>query len=180
MPKTYSLPTFEICILAGGLSSRIGRDKSRLRLGRRTMLAHVRGAARATGLPVRTIFRDLVPRCGPLGGIFTALKTSEAEAILFLACDMPFVSTELLEFLLGKFSREPSALFTRANGQTGFPFLIPVKKLSIIEKQLERKEFSLHKLAAALRARKIKPPPRFKNELRNINTLADLKQARRI
>lgn len=179
MPKKFSSQlTFEICILTGGLSQRMGRDKARLRLGNQTMLGHIRATAKATGLPVRTISRDLVPRCGPLGGIFTALKTTRADAVLFLACDMPFVSTELLELLLEKFSPKPSALFTVANRQVGFPFVIPANNLSVIEKQIERNEFSLHKLAAALHAKKIKLLSRFKTQLQNINTPADLKSAR--
>ena len=43
----------EIFILAGGLSSRMGRDKSRICLGRRTMLGHVRAVATQLQLPVR-------------------------------------------------------------------------------------------------------------------------------
>ena len=72
----------------------MGRDKSRLKLGRRTMLGHIRAEAKTLGLPVRVIRRDLVPRCGPLGGIFTALKTTSADGVLFLACDMPFIRSE--------------------------------------------------------------------------------------
>ena len=180
MPKNFSAPPiFEICILAGGLSSRIGRDKSRLRLGGRTMLSHARAAARQSGLPVRVIRRDLVQRCGPLGGIFTALKTTRARAVLFLACDMPFVSAGLLKFLLGKFSAKHSALFSQANRQVGFPFLIARDRLSVVEKQITRKEFSIHRLAPALRARKIKLPSLFAGQLQNINTLEELKRARR-
>ena len=94
--ETKESTPLEVCILAGGLSSRMGRDKARLRLNGRTLLAQVRDAAQTLGCPVRVIRRDLVTRCGPLGGVFTALKTSRAEAVLFLACDMPFVSPELL------------------------------------------------------------------------------------
>lgn len=178
--KNSTLLASEICILTGGLSRRMGRDKARLRLGNRTMLAHIRVTAKSVGLPVRTISRDLVPRCGPLGGIFTALKTTRARVVLFLACDMPFVSAGLLEFLLGKFSPKQSALFTQANRQVGFPFLIARNKLSVVEKQIARKEFSIHKLAPALRARKIKLPKRFAGQLQNINTLEELNRARKI
>src|SRR5215213_7030364 len=90
----------EICILAGGLSSRMGRDKSKLRLGGKTLLSHVRKTAGTLDLPVRVVRRDLVPRCGPMGGIYTALKTTSAEAVLFLACDMPQISSALLKKLL--------------------------------------------------------------------------------
>ena len=78
----------------------MGRDKARHRLGSKTLLAIIDLEARRLGLPVRIIRRDLVRRCGPLGGIYTALKTSEAAAELFLACDMPFVSTDLLTSVL--------------------------------------------------------------------------------
>src|SRR5688500_2993407 len=76
--------TVEVCILAGGLSTRMGRAKARLRLGNRTLLGWVRRNAAALGLPVRVIRRDLVRRCGPLGGIYSALKTTKAFAVLFL------------------------------------------------------------------------------------------------
>lgn len=92
----------EIFILAGGLSTRMGRDKSRIRLGSRTLLGHVRQTAEKTGLRVRVIRRDAVPRCGPMGGIYTALQRSSADCLLFLACDMPFISTELLGSILKK------------------------------------------------------------------------------
>ena len=90
----------EIVILAGGLSSRMGRDKSRIRLGRRTILGHVRAIAAQLHLPVRVLRRDALPRCGPLGGIYTALTRSRADAVLFLACDMPFVSPAFLKQML--------------------------------------------------------------------------------
>src|SRR5882724_1066931 len=101
---------FEICILAGGLSSRMGRDKSRLRLGGRTLLAHIRATAKTVGLPHRIIRRDLVVHCGPMGGLYTALMTSRADATLFLACDMPFVSAGLLEMLVRKAEHNENAL----------------------------------------------------------------------
>lgn len=138
--------TCEICLLAGGLSTRMGRDKARLRLGRRTLLGHVRAAARATGRPVRLIRRDLVARCGPLGGIYTALKTSRADAVLFLACDMPFVSAELLQKLLRRAPRS-RAVFTGGTDRAGFPFLLRRATLPVVESQLAAQKFSIQSLA---------------------------------
>src|SRR5438552_694081 len=90
-----------VCILAGGLSKRMGRDKGALRLGSRTLLGRIRAETQKLDLPLRIIRNDVVAHCGPLGGIYTALKTSGAEAELFLARDMPFVSAALLQRLLG-------------------------------------------------------------------------------
>lgn len=166
----------EICLLAGGLSSRMGRDKARLRLGRRTLLGHVRALARALKLPVRVIRRDLVPRCGPLGGVYTALKTSETEATLFLACDMPFVSATLLQTLVSN-ARRTKAVFTRAEGRAGFPFLLRRTTLTVVERQLAAKEFSLQSLAKKLGARTLRPG-KESPELLNINTPEDWRAAR--
>src|SRR5690349_6523011 len=90
----------EVCILAGGLSTRMGGDKARLRLGRRTMLSIIRGTASDLGVPVRIIRKDLIARCGPLGGLLTGLKTTRADAVLFLACDMPLISRALLHKII--------------------------------------------------------------------------------
>lgn len=174
--KQPVLPTCEICLLAGGLSTRMGRDKARLRLGRRTLLGHVRAAARQTGLPVRVIRRDLVPRCGPLGGIYTALKTSRTDTVLFLACDMPFVSAALLGRLRHRAARS-KAVFTGSSDRAGFPFLLRRTTLSVVEGQLAAQKFSIQSLAQKLRAITLRPPG-GPAELLNINTPADWRSAR--
>src|SRR6267378_3270960 len=147
--QRFNAPSIEICILAGGLSKRMGRDKSRLRLGSTTMLGHIRQAAQLTGLPVRIIRRDCVPKCGPLGGIYTALKSTRAEAVLFLACDMPLVTKEVIEFVLGHFGdtsenvKDPiGALFVRTRGRPGFPFILQRENVEIVHQQIEKGELS--------------------------------------
>ena len=170
---------FEICILAGGLSSRMGRDKSRLGLGGRTLLAHIRATAKTIGLPHRIIRRDLIAHCGPLGGLYTALVTSRADATLFLSCDMPFVSAGLLEMLVRKAERNENALFVEANGLVGFPILLFRRTaLPVVESQLEKTALSLQRLAQALRSQTIRLAARQARELFNVNTPDDLRNAR--
>ncbi len=175
----HPAPACEVCILAGGLSSRMGRDKARLRLGRRTLLGHVRALAGELDLPVRVIRRDLVPRCGPLGGIYTALRTTRAEAVLFLSCDMPFVSVGLIESVLARRAARPAAIFVEAAGIVGFPFLLPRVALPGVEAQMTAQRFSLQALAAALRARRLKLGSAQATQLFNVNTPEDFAAARR-
>lgn len=172
-PET-SVPSLEVVILAGGLSARMGRDKARLRLRGRTLLAWVRAAARATGWPVRVIQHDLRPRCGPLGGVWTAWEASRAERLVFLSCDMPFVTPELIRAVA---ERKGRGVFVQTEDGMGFPFALDRVCLPQLEQALAEQRFSLQALARSLRAQKLRLPRRRK-ELWNLNTPEDFAQAR--
>ena len=97
-------------ILAGGKSSRMGRDKGIVDLKGRAMIEHVIESAKAVthniiiianndnynqfGFPV---YSDLIPERGPIGGIVTGLHYSQTDRNLILSCDIPFVSVETEE-----------------------------------------------------------------------------------
>jgi molybdopterin-guanine dinucleotide biosynthesis protein A len=57
-------------------------------------------SVRLEGLELDVI-EDEFPGAGPLGGIATALRASEAEWNLIVACDLPYLTREWLEFLIG-------------------------------------------------------------------------------
>lgn len=164
--------TFEVCILTGGLSARMGRDKARLKLGGRTMLAIIRETARKLDPPVRTIRRDLVPRCGPLGGIITGLRTTRADAVLFLACDMPLLSPALLARFRHSSNEGGRAVFASQQGRLGFPILLPRSTLAVVEEQINQRCLSLHDLAKAVGARPLRVS-NLSHELLNVNTPED-------
>ncbi len=98
-------------ILAGGDSRRMGRDKSALMLGDKTLLQHVENSV-AQVFPhvmvsVRQARADLtLPQVfdeqsdgGPLAGLAAALEQMEFGWVFAVACDMPFIAPALLEFL---------------------------------------------------------------------------------
>ena len=62
------------------------------------VLQHVDGARRQQ-LSVRSI-DDVVPGCGPLGGLHAALTMMRGDRVLVVACDMPYVEAALADFLL--------------------------------------------------------------------------------
>ena len=105
-------------VLAGGRSTRLGRDKASEILLERSLLQRVverldglvdeivvvkaQGQelpATVTGTPVRVV-EDTYPGTGPLGGIYTGLVATEATATIAVACDMPLLQRELLSELL--------------------------------------------------------------------------------
>src|SRR5689334_17643159 len=103
-----------VAILAGGKSSRMGTDKSFTTvLGERMIervFAQVQGLGAETLLITNQpeayaylnvpLYEDLFPDSGLLGGICTALHHSTGSHTLVLACDLPFLSRDLLEHLV--------------------------------------------------------------------------------
>jgi molybdenum cofactor guanylyltransferase len=182
-------PAVEVVILAGGASSRMGRDKARVRIAGWTLLRHVRAAAQATGWPVRVVRHDAVRKCGPLGGVLTALLqrgTRNAErgtsgVLVFLSCDMPFVSAAMIRRIADAISgRRPVAFFEDADDRVGFPFALRRSALTLVEQQVAQDLFSLQAFARVARARRLRIPSRAAWRWFNVNTPADLAQARRM
>lgn len=99
-------------ILAGGLSSRMGLDKSLLRLGRRTFVEIAAGALAAVSEKVcivgsragvethgLQVVRDVHEGLGALGGLHAALAACGTPWAAVVPCDLPFVTSELFERL---------------------------------------------------------------------------------
>lgn len=96
-------------VLAGGMSSRMGRDKALIEVDGLTLLEHavqrLRPHAREVlviGDPAKYghlyphVVPDDVPGQGPLGGIVTALRRARYVRALVTACDMPGINDRLL------------------------------------------------------------------------------------
>ncbi|MFQ3169265.1 MAG: molybdopterin-guanine dinucleotide biosynthesis protein A/enamine deaminase RidA [Limisphaerales bacterium] len=165
-------------ILAGGKAKRMGRDKSRIRLGRRTLLGHARAAVTDAGSKSRVVATDLQPGLGPLGGIATALRSAKHSRVLFVGCDMPFLSGDLINEFLTAATDGVGPIFTQHKRGVGFPFVLSRFDVALVEKQIDRGALSLQQLAKRLKARTWQPPAEREQELFNINTPADLAEAK--
>ncbi len=158
----------------------MGRDKAYILLGKYTFLQHVLGAARPLQIPVEVITEDDIPKCGPLGGIHTAFKRFRFHAALFLSCDMPLITPELLQRTLEEFWKSGSAVFTFKDETAGFPFVLPRAASSVIHRQIQSGSFTLQKLFLALNGKGLAPLAAHKVQLSNVNTPADLRAVQRI
>ena len=99
-------------VLAGGKSTRMGKDKAFVEFKGRILLARALELAagldrevRIVGSPARfaafgKVIEDIYRDHGPLAGIHAALKSSSTELNLMLAVDLPFVQPDFLKYLI--------------------------------------------------------------------------------
>lgn len=91
----------------------MGRDKALLELGGQPLvmrmvekLRGVAGEVYLVGSPERyahlrlPVLADAVAGRGPVGGIAAALRATESDWNVMVACDLPYLETRFLEFLL--------------------------------------------------------------------------------
>jgi molybdenum cofactor guanylyltransferase len=107
------MESIEAFILAGGASRRMGTDKSQLLINGQTLtqgiaetLCKIAGTVTIVGRsfddPGVKSIEDLYPQWGALGGVHTALSACRADWALVVACDMPFVSSDLFARLASR------------------------------------------------------------------------------
>jgi len=178
-------------ILAGGKSSRFGKDKSRLELaGRRVVekllevlrqfpfqrLAVVTARGKAESWPEGIeILPDDQEGLGPIGGITTALRHLPG-GVLVAACDMPLISAPLVEWLLDQYDPQADAVIPRHPGGIEPLFSIYEKNfLPALEQAIRTGRYALHFLFAAAKVRFVDVPEKFSaaREFANINTPED-------
>lgn len=119
-------------VLAGGRSSRMGRDKSLIELAGKPLVLRAvlklrrlcADVAIAGGGPELDAFapvvKDIHPGCGPLGGIEAALAHSTHDWNLFLPVDMPLMPSAVLEqFFVREALRNRASLVAIAHSVDG-------------------------------------------------------------
>ena len=110
-------------ILAGGKSTRMGRDKANLEIQDKTFIKKLAQELDffdekliARGLNEEfegidwEIIPDLYAGCGPIGGLHSALKNCRSEALFCLPCDIPLLETSLFQWLIQFLDKEHDAV----------------------------------------------------------------------
>lgn len=104
------LQNIDAFILAGGASRRMGTDKSQLLLDGQTFAERIAATlgqltdsvtvvGRSTAESSIPAVADVYPQWGALGGIHAALSACARAWAIIVACDLPFVTTELFQHL---------------------------------------------------------------------------------
>jgi molybdopterin-guanine dinucleotide biosynthesis protein A len=163
-------------ILSGGKSSRMGENKSLLKINGITVIEIILRLMEpffeeiilSTNDPEEYKFlglksvEDVYRNSGPLAGIHSALKNSATEKNFVISCDVPLMSAEMIEYFLN-YESGSDILISRAAG-----YLQPLvgiynkKLLPLIENILEEtgsrgNHKSLHRLLDAAETTIIDP-----------------------
>ena len=149
-------------VLAGGASTRMGRDKALLELGGVPMVVriarladpHVASVA-LVGPPERYaslglgVIPDRWPGTGPLGGIATALCASAADWNLILGCDLPYLTTEWIEWLIAQIL-ESSAQAVVSESRRGLEPLVAIYRKDCVPALSAALERGVRRISEAL------------------------------
>lgn len=117
-------------IIAGGKSKRFGSDKALINLAGKRLIDHAvtlaltispqamiitSGEQHFSGVQIEQV-PDIIPDCGPMGGVYTALEKAQTPWVAILPCDTPLLSPEIYE-ILWKHRKENSAGVAVAEGK---------------------------------------------------------------
>jgi|RhiMetdeSRZDD1v2_1073273.scaffolds.fasta_scaffold27833_4 molybdopterin-guanine dinucleotide biosynthesis protein A len=118
--QRFFMHDIEAFILAGGASRRMGTDKSQLVLGDVPLIQRIKNTLASVAKRVAVVgsrdkddpnvVPDVYPHWGALGGIHGALTTCNSEWAIVVACDLPFVTSELVTQLINLQNRHEAVV----------------------------------------------------------------------
>jgi molybdopterin-guanine dinucleotide biosynthesis protein A len=189
-------------ILAGGKSSRLGREKPLQVIGGKSLIqwvvdrlailsteiiiatAHGETIPCSSAVRMKTV-ADIYPRKGPLAGIYSGLIASSSSRAIVVGCDTPFLSVSLLEYMTQTLADSDVAL--PKIGQMVEPLCAVYSKncLAPIQELLEQNELEIRRLFGMVKVKYVEEDEisRFDPEhlsFFNINSQNDLKKARKL
>lgn len=179
-------------ILAGGKSSRMGREKSQLTLFGVSFLEKLvselsgfsellisldRLKNHPAAAQMGFVVEDLRPGCGPMGGLYAALHACSSDALVTVPCDVPLFTKALADDLcqcLEKDKEETDAAIVRTNDGRIHPLCGVYRKRcqNIFAQCLEEKEFRMRHALSRMKV-KIYSADAQSWRFKNINTPED-------
>lgn len=178
-------------ILVGPENRRMRGDKAMLPLGKKPLIQHVIERAQRLTPDVFVVAPetqrhkeialpyefDRHTGIGPLGGLESALLALSKEALLLLACDMPFIDPGIIQLLIEEWNPKHQVVAFRIDGTLhAMPALYRRDVLFAVDRLLARREHDMQKLMQEVRVKEIpeervlKIDPDLKSFV-NLNTL---------
>jgi molybdopterin-guanine dinucleotide biosynthesis protein A len=185
-------------ILAGGKSSRMGKDKATLMVGDKALINQVYDKARLVfdeilvvsnhheRLPgiEAPIIRDILPIRSSIVGIASALLYARTPYVFVLACDMPFITEQSIWRVLGDVHGEDIIIPRTKNGYEPLHAVYNRSCLSIMLTLIGRQRLKVRDLFPFLFVKEVWGNNTFMNRevsvFTNINVEEDLSLVERL
>ena len=188
----------DICgaILAGGKSSRFGTNKAFAKLDGIYIIERVEkvmcslfrkliivaDASEQYEYLGHEVFQDIIKGSGPLGGILTALSVADTKAVFVVACDMPFINKNLVNYMCNLRRDRFDAVLPLIKGKPEPLFAIySTGCLKLIKNTLSEGNFKIKAFLSFIKVRYVeedeirKFDPEF-NTVININRQIDIER----
>lgn len=181
MNKSEFIKNTSAVILCGGRSSRMNYSpKQHLKLGERSFLETILDTLRffdeilisgdELSKSAKTV-NDIYKNIGPIGGLVSCLEFTSQDQIFVIACDMPWVTKEFIEFMIQNYSKEQECLVPVFKGKV-HP-LCGIYKKSVLQKiygQIKKNDYKLIDLLKQTDTHYLEISSEQKNNLLNVNT----------
>ena len=181
-------------VLAGGKSSRMGKDKGTCSFKNKPLVEYAIEALKpfcgeillsANNIDAYNkysyeVIPDEISSIGPLGGMFTCLKKSKTRHNIILSCDTPFITEELIKHIIENIDSENEVVAPLHQPNFIEPLCAYYNKdlIPVFEKCIKNKDYKLLKLIKSvdLKTLKIDSSLDFFNPklFNNLNTPEDL------
>jgi molybdenum cofactor guanylyltransferase len=188
------MPSFSAALLAGGRSTRMGRDKAMLFMPGSDVLIWQRqlrvlkelqpeeilwsGLSRP-GLPAHVhIISDRVENAGPLAGINACLDGLQSDLLVVLAVDLPRMTTEFLRNLLARCSSSCGVVARHGDFFEPLAAIYPTKLNALARAHLGQRRYAMQDFVReAIQAGSLQTYLLNEKEIpffKNLNSPADL------
>ena len=178
-------------ILAGGKSTRMGKDKAMLRVNGVTLFdrvlhvmeelfTHVLIAGNRPDLckPELPCYPDLYPGSA-LGGLYTGLYRSSKDMIFVIPCDMPYADANIARIILSQRKGYDVVVPKTPNGLEPLFALYHKSCMPFMKHMLEKQEFRIYDFYPHARVRYLsiqELPSNWQQLLLNVNTPEELER----
>lgn len=189
--------SLSIVILAGGRSRRMGRDKKQIILpdGNSFLSKSLKLASSITpniivssglaGIKRKAFclisnleyieIPDNVPGIGPIAGIESALLSGISDRYLFMACDQPYLSAQVL-YSLAEVCDYATACYRLSEGNlASLPCLISASLYPVVIKQIHLRKYSIKNFLSKVKTFELPVTQGDEEKLLSVNTCEELR-----
>ncbi|HPP06175.1 MAG TPA: molybdenum cofactor guanylyltransferase [Syntrophorhabdaceae bacterium] len=162
-------------ILAGGASSRMGRDKATMVINGKSLIEHVYDSVKGMFEEIMVIshntnilnkkkikiYNDIIPVQSTLTGIVTALIYSSNPYVFVVACDMPNISDKGIRYVLENIKGEDIVIPRVEKGYEPLHAVYSRTCIPYILNLIEKRNFRIANLFSFLTVKILEESPFF-------------------